>query len=71
MKILISEEEYLKTRDDLKGKDREIADLQFKLKFKELQEKQTISLLEQITARLERMEDMLENIPNDDWWFDR
>ena len=71
MKILISEEEYLKTSDDLKGKDREIADLQFKLKFKELQEKQTISLLEQITARLERMEDMLENIPNDDWWFDR
>ena len=71
MKILISEEEYLKTRDDLKGKDREITDLQFKLKFKELQEKQTISLLEQITARLERMEDMLENIPNDDWWFDR
>jgi uncharacterized protein YhaN len=70
MKILISEEEYFKMRDDLKEKDREIANLHFKLKFKELREKQTISLMEQITARLERMEDMLEQIPNDDWWFD-
>ena len=71
MKILISEEEYLKMKSELKEKDGEIVNLQFKLKHKELQELQTISLMENITERLERMEDMLENIPNDDWWFDR